>query len=83
MIVGSEMVQQTTDKVKQIRARLKVTQDRQKSHADKRRKPLEFEAGDHVFLRVAPTTGVGRALKAKKLTTKFIGPYQITERIGK
>ncbi|CAJ2644784.1 unnamed protein product [Trifolium pratense] len=83
IIVGPEMVQQTTNKVKQIRARLKATQDRQKSYADKHRRPLEFEAGDHVFLRVTPTTGVGRVLKAKKLTPKFIGPYQITERIGK
>ncbi|XP_045791713.1 uncharacterized protein LOC123886442 [Trifolium pratense] len=83
MILGPEMVQQTTDKVRQIQARLKVSQDRQKSYTDKRRRPLEFEAGEHVFLLVTPTTGVGRALKAKKLTPKFIGPYQITERIGK
>ncbi|MCH93445.1 hypothetical protein A2U01_0014396, partial [Trifolium medium] len=62
---------------------MKVSQDRQKSYADKCRRPLEFEAGEHVFLRVTPTTGVGRALKARKLTPKFIGPYQITERIGK
>ncbi|MCI92906.1 hypothetical protein A2U01_0114203, partial [Trifolium medium] len=60
------MVQQTTDKVKQIRTRMKVTQDRQKSYADKRRRPLEFEEEEeHVFLRVTPTTGVGRALKAR------------------
>ncbi|XP_058760168.1 uncharacterized protein LOC131633471 [Vicia villosa] len=77
------MVQQTTDKVKMIRQRMKVSQDRQKSYADRRRRPLEFEEGEHVFLRVTPTTGVGRALKARKLTPKFIGPYQITERIGK
>jgi hypothetical protein len=83
MIVGPEMVQQTTDKVRKIRARMKVAQDRQKSYADRRRRPLEFEAGEHVFLRVTPTTGVGRAIKARKLTPKFIGPYQITERIGK
>ncbi|MCI55141.1 hypothetical protein A2U01_0076391, partial [Trifolium medium] len=56
MIVAPKMVQQTTDKVKQIRARLKVTQDCQKSYADNRRRPLEFEAGEHVFLRVTPTT---------------------------
>ncbi|KAK2420476.1 hypothetical protein QL285_031201 [Trifolium repens] len=83
MIVGPEMVQQTTDKVRKIRAMMKVAQDRQKSYADRRRRPLEFEEGDHVFLRVTPTTGVGRALKAKKLTPRFIGPYQILERIGK
>ncbi|KAK2403361.1 hypothetical protein QL285_052808 [Trifolium repens] len=83
MIVGPEMVQQTTDKVRKIRAMMKVAQDRHKSYADRRRRPLEFEEGDHVFLRVTPTTGVGRALKAKKLTPKFIGPYQILERVGK
>ncbi|KAK2367491.1 hypothetical protein QL285_080769 [Trifolium repens] len=83
LIVGPEMVQQTTDKVRKIRAMMKVAQDRQKSYADRRQRPLEFEEGDHVFLRVTPTTGVGRALKAKKLTPKFIGPYQILERVGK
>ncbi|XP_027188653.1 uncharacterized protein [Cicer arietinum] len=61
---------------------MKVSQDRQRSYADKRRRPLEFEQGDHVFLRVTPTTGVGRAMKSKKLTLKFIGPYQISARIG-
>ncbi|XP_058784492.1 uncharacterized protein LOC131659297 [Vicia villosa] len=81
--MGPEMMQQTTDKVKMIRQRMKVSQDLQKSHADRRRRPLEFEEGEHVFLRVTPTTGVCRALKARKLTPKFIGPYQITERIGK
>jgi len=59
-----------------------VTQSRQKSYADKRRRPLEFQAGDHVFLRVTPTTGIGRAIKSRKLTPKFIGPYQINRRIG-
>jgi len=43
---------------------------------------LEFAAGDHVFLRVTRTTGVGRALRSKKLSPKFLGPYQITRRIG-
>jgi len=52
-----------------------VQQSRQKSYHDKRRKDLEFREGDHVFLRVTPMIGVGRALKSKKLTPKFIGPY--------
>jgi len=43
---------------------------------------LEFEAGDHVFLRVTQTTGVGRALRSRKLYPKFLGPYQISRRIG-
>ncbi|GAU10407.1 hypothetical protein TSUD_417730 [Trifolium subterraneum] len=47
------------------------------------RKDVEFQEGDNVFLRVTFTTGAGRTLKSKKLTSKFIGPYQISERIGK
>jgi len=65
-----------------IQERLKTSLSRQKSYADQRRRPLEFSVGDHVFLRVTPFTGVGRALKSKKLTSKFIGPYQILRKIG-
>ncbi|KAK2395499.1 hypothetical protein QL285_057235 [Trifolium repens] len=52
LIVGPEMVQQTTDKVRKIRAMMKVAQDRQKSYADRRRRPLEFEEGDHILERI-------------------------------
>ncbi|XP_057432462.1 uncharacterized protein LOC130725232 [Lotus japonicus] len=82
LIVGPELVQKTTEEVKRIQEKMRVSQSRQKSYADNRRKELEFQAGDHVFLRVTPMTGVGRAIKSKKLTPKFIGPYQITERVG-
>jgi len=58
------------------------TQSRQKSYVDKRRRPLEFDEGDHVFLWVTPTTCIGRVLKSRKLTSRFIGPYQITRKIG-
>nr|KYP32036.1 Retrotransposable element Tf2 [Cajanus cajan] len=81
-MVGAEIILQTTEKVKQIQERMRAAQSRQKSYADKRRKPLEFSEGEHVFLKVTPTTGVGRAIKAKKLNPKFIGPYQILKRIG-
>jgi len=82
VVLGPEFLQMTTDKVKTIQERMRATQSRQKSYADKRRRSLEFEAGDHMFLRVTPITGVGRVLKSKKLTPRFIGPYQITRRIG-
>nr|KYP33905.1 Retrotransposable element Tf2 [Cajanus cajan] len=61
---------------------MRATQSIQKSYSDKRRKELEFKEGDHVFLKVTPWTGVGRALKSRKLTPRFIGPYQILKRIG-
>uniref|UniRef100_A0A151UFM2 Retrotransposable element Tf2 n=1 Tax=Cajanus cajan TaxID=3821 RepID=A0A151UFM2_CAJCA len=63
--------------VRQIQERLRATQSRQKSYADRRRRPLEFEEGEHVFLRVTP-----RVVRAKKLTPRFIGPYQILHRVG-
>ena len=82
-MLGPNVVQQTIEKVKLIKEKMKESQDRQKSCHDKRRKDLEFREGDHVFLRVTHVTGVGRALKSRKLTPKFIGPHQISERIGK
>jgi len=82
VVLGPEFLQQTTEKVRVIQDRMRATKSRQKSYADKRRRLLEFEAGDHVFLRVTPTAGIGRALKSRKLTPRFIGPYQIMRRIG-
>jgi len=65
-----------------IQEKMKASQSRQKSYHDKRRKDIEFQVGDHVFLRVNPVTGVGRALKCRKLTPRFVGPFEIVERIG-
>jgi len=61
---------------------MRTAQSRQKSYQDKRRKDLEFEVGYHVFLRVTPWIGVGRALKSWKLTPRFIGPFQILKRVN-
>jgi len=61
---------------------LKASQSRQQSYHDKRRKDIEFQVGDHVFLRVNPVTGVGRALKCRKLTPRFVGPFEIVEKVG-
>ncbi|GAU37549.1 hypothetical protein TSUD_369970 [Trifolium subterraneum] len=83
VVLGPDIVQETTKKIRMIQEKMKVSQSRQKSYHDKKRKDVEFQEGDHVFLRVTSTTGVGRALKSKKLTSKFIGPYRISEKIGK
>lgn len=61
--------------------KMKASQSRQKSHHDKRRKALEFQEGDHMFFRVTSVTGVGRPLKSRKLTSCFVDPYQILQRI--
>ena len=75
-------MQITTDKIKIIRERLQTAQSRQKSYADNRRKDLEFEVGDWVFLKLSPWKGIIRFGKRGKLSPRFIGPYLITERVG-
>ncbi|KAI6674220.1 hypothetical protein NL676_002126 [Syzygium grande] len=68
--------------VKVIRERLRTAQSRQKSYADRRRRPLEFQAGDHVFLKISPMRGLSRFGKKGKLSSRYIGPFEILERIG-
>ena len=65
-----------------IRKSLLTAQSRQKSYADKWRQPLEFEAGDHVFLKMMPKRGVVRFGKRGKLSPRFIGPFEVLERVG-
>ncbi|GKD21754.1 putative reverse transcriptase domain-containing protein, partial [Tanacetum coccineum] len=62
--------------------RLKAARDRQKSYADKRRKPLEFSVGDYVLLKVSPWKGVVRFRKKGKLAPRFVGPFEIIEKVG-
>ncbi|GJZ25119.1 putative reverse transcriptase domain-containing protein [Tanacetum coccineum] len=81
-LIGPGLVQKTTKKISQIMDRLKVARDRQKSYADKRRKPLEFSIGDYVLLNVSPWKGVVRFGKKGKLTPRFVGPFEIIEKIG-
>ena len=65
-----------------IQHRLLTAQSRQNSYVGVRRRPLEFEVGDHVFLKVMPKRGVVRFGKSGKLSPRFIGPFEILERIG-
>ena len=82
IIEGPEIVQETISKIDIIKGRLKATQDRQKSYYDKHRKEMEYEVGDKVFLRVSPWKGVMRFGQKGKLSPRYIGPYDIVERVG-
>ena len=79
---GPDLIRDTTEKVDLIQKRLLTAQSRHKSYADKRRQPLEFEVGDHIFLKVMPKRGVVRFVKQGKLSSRFIGPFEILERVG-
>ncbi|KAD4386231.1 hypothetical protein E3N88_26400 [Mikania micrantha] len=81
-LTGPELVHETTKKIVQIRNRMAAARDRQKSYADKRRKPLEFQEGDRVLLKVSPWKGVIRFGKRGKLNPRYNGPFEITKRIG-
>ncbi|GJV11296.1 putative reverse transcriptase domain-containing protein, partial [Tanacetum coccineum] len=81
-LIGPELVQETTEKISQIKDRRKAARDRQKSYANKRRKPLEFSVGDYVLLKVSPWKGVVRFRKKGKLAPRFVGPFEIIEKIG-
>ena len=81
-LLGPEIVQATVDKINVIHAKLKIAQDRKKIYADKRRKDLEFEVEDRVFLKLSPWKGVVRFGKRGKLSPRYIGPFEIVERVG-
>jgi hypothetical protein len=78
-VFGHDLVTEAERKVKLIRKNLEAAQARQKSYHDKRRKPLQFEVGDFVYLKVSPTKGVQRFGIKGKLAPRYIGPYEIIE----
>ena len=76
------VVQETTDKISVIKERLKAARDRQKSYADKRRKPLEFRLGDKVLLKVSSWKDTIRFGKRGKLSLRFIGSFEVVQHVG-
>ncbi|GJS76910.1 putative reverse transcriptase domain-containing protein [Tanacetum coccineum] len=76
-LTGPELVHETTEKIVQIKQRMQAARDRQKSYADVRRKPLEFQVGDRVMLKVSPWKGVVRFGKRGKLNPRYIGPFKV------
>ena len=81
-VIGHDLIQETEEKVKMIRERLKVANDRQKSYDDMKRKDIRYEIGEKVFLKVSPWKKVMRFGKNGKLSPRFIGPYEVIEKVG-
>ena len=81
-IIGPDLIQETEEKVKMIRERLKVATDRQKSYVDMKRKDIRYEIGEKVFLKVSPWKKVMRFGRKGKLRPRFIGPYEVIDKVG-
>ncbi|KAJ8761655.1 hypothetical protein K2173_004431 [Erythroxylum novogranatense] len=81
-MIGPEIVKDTEEKIQIIQQRLKAASDRQKSYADLKRKDIEFQVGDKVFLKVSSWKHILRFGKKGKLSPRFIGPYEILKRVG-
>ncbi|XP_074299612.1 uncharacterized protein LOC141630751 [Silene latifolia] len=82
VVLGPEMIQEMVEQVHIIRQKMRVAQDRQKSYADLKRSDIEFAVGDKVLLKVSPMRGVMRFGRKGKLSQKYIGPYEILDRVG-
>ncbi|GJX93122.1 putative reverse transcriptase domain-containing protein [Tanacetum coccineum] len=81
-LTGPEIVQETTEKISQIKQRMQVAHDRQKSYADLKRKPMDFQVGDTVMLKVSSWKGVVRFGKRGKLNPRYVGPFKVLEKVG-
>ncbi|GJX28528.1 hypothetical protein Tco_0236607 [Tanacetum coccineum] len=81
-LTGPELIHETTKKIVQIKQRIQAARDRQKSYADVRLKPLEFQVGDRVMLKVSPWKGVVRFGKRGKLNLRYIGPFKVLAKVG-
>jgi hypothetical protein len=83
MFFGPAKIKEAEEGVAQVRENLRIAQSRQKSYADNRRRDLEFQVGDHVYLKVSPLRGTFRFHVKGKLAPRYVGPYRICKRIGK
>ena len=81
-VIGPDLIQETEEKVKMIREILKVATDRHKSYVDMKRKYIRYEVGKKVFLKVLPWKKVVRFGEKGKLSPRFIGPYEVIEKVG-
>ncbi|GJV89189.1 hypothetical protein Tco_1533127 [Tanacetum coccineum] len=79
---GSDKMSRLNTKGHQIKKRIQAARDRQKSYADLKRKPMEFQVGDRVMLKVSPWKGVLRFGKRGKLNPRYVGPFKVLEKVG-
>lgn len=79
---GIDFIKEAEERVQIIQQHIATAQSHYKSYADKRRRPLEFEVGDHVYLKVSPMKRVQRFGVKRKLAPRYVGPYQIIEKKG-
>ncbi|GJW50406.1 putative reverse transcriptase domain-containing protein [Tanacetum coccineum] len=81
-LTGPEIVQETTEKIIQIKQRIQVAHDRQKSYTDLKHKPMDFQVRDKVMLKVLPWKGVVHFGKHGKLNPRYVGPFKVLEKVG-
>ncbi|GKE64698.1 hypothetical protein Tco_1518859 [Tanacetum coccineum] len=81
-LTGPKIVHETTAKIIQIKNRIQDARDHQKSYADVRRKPLEYQVGDKVMLKVSSWKGVIHFGKRGKLNPRYIRPFKILAKVG-
>ncbi|GJT25443.1 putative reverse transcriptase domain-containing protein, partial [Tanacetum coccineum] len=81
-LTGPELVQETTERIIQIKQRIQTARDRQKSYADLKHKPMEFQVGDKVMLKVLPWKGVVHFGKRGKLNPRYVGPFKVLKKVG-
>nr|GFC45410.1 putative reverse transcriptase domain-containing protein [Tanacetum cinerariifolium] len=82
-LTGPKLIQETTKKLVLIKQRMQAAQDRKKNYADRKRKPMEFEIGDRVMLKVSPWKGVVRFGKRGKLNPRYVRPFKVLAKVGK
>ncbi|GKE80718.1 putative reverse transcriptase domain-containing protein [Tanacetum coccineum] len=82
-LTGPELIQETTKKIVLIKQRMLAALNRQKSYADRKQKPMEYEVGDRVMLKVSPWKVVMRFGKRGKLNPRYVGPFKVLAKVGK
>ena len=81
-ILGPDIIHEAMEKVRMIRDRLAVAYNSQNSYADNRKMAIKFEVGDQVYMKISPMKGMMRFGKKGKLSLRYVGPYEVLQRVG-